>query len=639
MRFRNHCTEGGSASGARALLVAMLFGAAIPAAAADGTDAVGDDRLLDEIERAGFALFRDEANPVTGLIPDAAHADGSGHGAVANVAGSGFALTAFCVADARWWMEHTQAVGRVRQILRFLSTQAPHEHGFLCHFLDMETGARAWDSEFSSIDTALLLCGALTARQHFDDPEIRQSATLLYERVDWPWMLNGRQTLCQGWSPEKGFTRYRWEGYAEHMAMYLIGIGSPTHPLPVICWSAWRREPVGTHAGFTFIECPPLFEHQYAHAFVDFRGQRDGFADYWRNSVFATLAQREMCAVMRLEFPFFSTNLWGITASQAPDGYKAWGGPPRTTLTNALDGTLVPSAPGGSVPFAPRECLDALRTMKTRFGGRIWRKYGFVDAFNPQTGWAASDVLAIDTGIMVLMAENYRSGLVWDRFMRNGEIRDAMARAGFRSTPPAKGVTNSVFTASQQRFDTPRQAMARHLPSPEAAWDWHVLDAASRESVFDGDGLVSMRFAFAWDASNLLFRADVSDPDVRNDMDPPSIYQQDCVELFVNPSNTALLWHGTGDMQFGFAVTNKCWEWFGDRRIEQYRVETTTNGYRVAAAIPWALLGFQPHPGRTIGISPALNSVSHQDEPAMLLNWRWKKQGDGVFQLGTVTLE
>ena len=621
-----------------ALAIAALLLAGL-ASAAEASHAAGDERLLDELERTGFALFRDEANPVTGLMPDAARADGSGGGPVANVAGSGFALGAFCVADARGWMAHAKVVARVRLMLHFLATQAPNEHGFLYHFLKMETGERAWGCEVSSIDTALMLCGALTARQYFDDPEIRQLATRLYERVDWPWMQNGRQTLCQGWSPEKGFTRYRWEGYAEHMGMYLLGIGSPTHPLPATCWKVWRREPVGTHYGYTFIECPPLFEHQYSHAFVDFRGQRDDFADYWHNSVFATLAQRQMCAGMQGEFHYFSTNLWGITASQAADGYKPWGGPPRTTLTNALDGTLVPCAPGGSIPFAPRECLDALRTMKAQFGGRIWRKYGFVDAFNPQTGWVSADVLSIDTGITLLMAENHRSGLIWKEFMKNTEVREAMAAAGFRPVAPVAGLSNSVFTTTQQRFDAPRQATARHLPCPEDAWDWHVLDAASRESVFDSEGLVFLRFAFAWDAANLQFRAEVTDPDVLNDRVPPQIYLQDCVELFVNPANTRLRWHGANDMQFGFAVTNKWWEWFADRKLEQVHVAATTNGYRVEAAIPWRLLGLTPRPGLAIGVSPALNSVSHQDEPAMLLNWRWKKMGGDEFQLGTVTLE
>jgi hypothetical protein len=600
-----------------------------------------DQRLLDDFTRTAVAFFREAADPVTGLIPDASPADGASTGKVANVAGSGFALAAFCIADQRGLLDHTQATLRARGMLRFLAEQAPHEHGFLYHFLDMSTGARVWESEASSIDTALLLCGALTARQHFGDPEIRRLATRLYERVDWPWMQNGRKTLCQGWSPEKGFTRYRWEGYAEHMAMYLLAIGSPAHPLPPDVWSAWRREPVGTYHGLTFIENPPLFTHQYAQAFVDFRGKRDAFADYWQNSVLATRAQREMCAALQPEFPRFSTNLWGLTASQAADGYKAWGGPPRTTLTNALDGTLVPCAPGGSIPFAPRECLDALHAMRAQFGDRIWQRYGFVDAFNPHTGWVARDVLAIDTGITLVMAENFRTGLIWDRFMRNPEIADALARAGFRpltASEAAASRTCSVFTTTHQRFDAPRTANARRLPCAEAQWDWQNLDAALRESVFDGDGLVRMRFAFAWDATNLHFRADVIDPDLRNEMSPPEIYKQDCVELFVNPSGTALAWHGTNDMQFGFAVTNKCWEWFGGRQLTQYMVTPATNGYRVEAALPWVLLGVSPHAGLSLGISPALNSVSHADEPAMLLNWRWKKLGGDRFALGTVVL-
>jgi hypothetical protein len=169
--------------------------------------------------------------------------------------------------------------------------------------------------------------------------------------------------------------------------------------------------------------------------------------------------------------------------------------------------------------------------------------------------------------------------------------------------------------------------------------DWQRLDAASRESVFDGDGLVWMRFAFAWDPTNLHFRAEVVDPEVCNDQPPDLIYKQDCVELFVNPSNIALRWHGPRDMQFGFAVTNKCWEWFGNRRLEQVTVAVTTNGYRVEAAIPWSLLGVTPQAGLAVGASPALNSVTRHDEPAMLLNWRWRKQEDGGFQLGTVVLE
>ncbi|MEI6210773.1 MAG: glucoamylase family protein [bacterium] len=617
----------------------LLLAAALSAPDATALADTNDMQLIDELERTGLALFRDQMHPVTGLIPDAARTDGSGRGSVANVAASGFALAAFCVADERGWMDHTQLVARVRGMLRFLATQAPHEHGFLYHFLDMETGARAWESEASSIDTALMLCGALTARQHFDDPEIRRLATVLYERVDWPWMLDGRQTLCQGWTPEKAFTRYRWEGYAEHMAMYLLGIGSPTHPLPVASWSSWRREPVGTHAGYTFIECPPLFSHQYSQAFVDFRNQRDAFADYWLNSVFATRAQRAMCATLQYEFPKFSTNLWGLTASQAADGYKAWGGPPRTWFSNCFDGTLVPCAPGGSIPFAPQECLAALRTMRAQYGDTLWGKYGFADAFNPHTGWVAGDVLAIDTGITLLMAENFRSELIWRRFMRNPEIRLAMTRVGFQPYTPATHATSSVFTTTQQRFDAPRRARARRLPSPEAAWDWQKLDAASRESVFDGDGFVHMRFAFAWDATNLHFRAEVTDPDVRNEMEPAVIFKQDCVELFVNPSNTILRWLGPDDMQFGFAVTNKCQEWFGNRPLDSARATGTTNGYRVEAAVPWTLLKLQPRPGLSIGVSPALNSVSHLEEPAMLLNWRWKKRSDDTFELGTLTLE
>lgn len=382
-----------------------------------------DHRFLEEVQRRSFRFFWEQANPATGLIADRVKADGSEPGRVCSVASIGFGLTGICIADERGWISRREAYRRVLTTLRYLHDKLPHVRGFYYHFLDMQTGQRVWNCEVSSIDTALLLAGVLTARQYYRGSEVERLATRLYERVDWDWMRNGGQTLTMGWRPEGGFLPARWDGYSEHMLLYLLALGSPTHPIPPATWQHWKREPVITYAGKTYLQCPPLFTHQYSHAWVDFRHQRDAFADYWQNSVLATLAHRQFCCDIG-----YRTNLWGITASDSPTGYVAWGGPPKTPN---VDGTVVPCAAGGSIPFAPAECLAALRAMPQC-------RYGFVDAFHPETGWVAPDVIGLDAGITLVMAENYRSGLVWKHFMRNPEIQRALRLAGFRRTAPTR---------------------------------------------------------------------------------------------------------------------------------------------------------------------------------------------------------
>jgi hypothetical protein len=226
------------------------------------------------------------------------------------------------------------------------------------------------------------------------------------------------------------------------MGLYLLGLGAPARALPWPAWDAWRR-PRTTVAGHTYIACAPLFTHQYSHAWFDFRGVRDGYADYWQNSVDATLAQRAWSAEQTQRFPHWSTQLWGLTASDGPRGYMAWGTP--GTAKDESDGTLVPCAPGGSLPFAPQECLTDLHQMRSLGSPKVWGRYGFADAFNPETGWVSPDVIGIDVGIMLVMAENLRSGLVWRHFMQAPEVQRGMHIAG--------------FVAEKSRFDPkPRKA-------------------------------------------------------------------------------------------------------------------------------------------------------------------------------------
>jgi hypothetical protein len=389
-----------------------------------------DEKLLDEIQRTSFDFFWFEASPKTGQVKDRALANGNDTRAMSSIAATGFGLTALCIGDRRGFGKSAEILERVRNTLRFLANQLHHEHGFYYHFIHMETGARWETTELSSIDTSLLLCGVLTARQYFVDQEIKDLATKIYERVDWPWMLNGGTTLSMGWHPESGFLDARWEHYCELMMIYLLGIGSLTHPLSPETWKAWTR-PVIKYQGLEYISGnDPIFTHQYSQAWFDFRKKRDAYTNYYENSIKATKAHKLFCLSLHDRFPDYSENLWGISASDYAQGYTAWGGPPPQ---GPIDGSIVPCATGGSLPFLYEDCIRVLRNIRGRYREKAWARYGFLDAFNPLTGWYDQDVLGIDLGVTMVMAENHRTGMVWDVFMKNPETQTAMQKVGFHA--------------------------------------------------------------------------------------------------------------------------------------------------------------------------------------------------------------
>lgn len=388
-----------------------------------------DDQLLDEIEKSSFDYFWNEASPRTGQVKDRALAAGGDQRRMASIAATGFGLSALCIADHRGYRSSQEITERVRNTLQFLANELPHEHGFFYHFIDFETGRRWEKVELSSIDTSLLLCGVLTARQYFSDQEIKDLATKIYNRVDWPWMQNGGKTLSMGWNPEKGFLDARWEHFCELMMIYLLAIGSPTHPIQADTWDAWTRPKI-SYQGIEYISGnDPIFTHQYSHAWYDFRKKHDAYTNYFENSVKATKAHKLFCISLREKFPNYSDDLWGISASDWEKGYTAWGGPPAQ---GPIDGSIVPCATGGSLPFLFDDCIRVLRNIRGRYGERAWTRYSFVDAFNPLDGWYDKDVLGIDLGVTMLMAENHRTGLIWETFMKNPEAQSAMQKVGFK---------------------------------------------------------------------------------------------------------------------------------------------------------------------------------------------------------------
>ena len=400
-----------------------------------------DAEFLGLLAATAADYFRFEANPANGLVRDRTRRDSK-----CSVAAVGFGLSAHaCAADRGWW-DRASAAERVRTTLAtFLGLpQGPEaagtagHRGWFYHFLEMDTGLRAWKCELSSIDTALFLGGVLDARAAFtgDAPverEIRDLAERLLRRVDWAWMADGEDTFTMGWHPETGFLRSRWRGYNEAMILHLLALGLDGDDLPVT-WAAWTRSQAWSREeGLEFVPFPPLFGHQYSHVWVDFRGIADDFLrprgiDYFENSRRATLAQRAHAIRNPGRFAGYGPDQWGFTASDTPRGYAAHGAPPPENE----HGTLVPTAPGGSVPFAPEACIPALRAFYELHRTRLWGPYGFRDAIHPGSGWVATDTLGIDQGPIVLMIENHLGRGPWSRLASDPVLKRGLERAGFR---------------------------------------------------------------------------------------------------------------------------------------------------------------------------------------------------------------
>jgi hypothetical protein len=408
---------------------------AVPSLSAARTQPLSqdDEDFLEDLSRRAFLYFWEQADPHTGLVLDRVRADTVRSKRqsldVASTANTGFGLTAFCIAAERGWQNRGVIRERILATLRHLMFDQPHVRGWFYHFVNCKTGAREWKSELSTIDTALLLCGVLVAASYFaDDPEIPRLARALYERVEFSWMYDPLTGLLRmGWYPEKGFLRAEWVDYREGTVLQLLAIGSAPHPIPVEAWYRFERDPA-MFDHYRWIGRGPIFTHQYSHAWIDYRGLRDGppfEINYFNNSIIATRAHRAFCLSLRGEFPSFSENLWGLSPSDSEIGYIIWG---DVGTKRDVDGSVVPSAVAGSLMFTPDICLPALRFMREQFGDLIYGPYGFVDSFNPQTSWANPDYVGIDQGITLLSAENLRSGRVWNWFARDARVNWAMGQ-------------------------------------------------------------------------------------------------------------------------------------------------------------------------------------------------------------------
>ncbi len=419
------------------------------------------DAELEKLQHNSFNYFLHETNPANGLVIDKTEAVWP-----ASIAATGLALAAYPVGVERGFMSRAAAVERTLATLQFFwnSRQGPEPdatgyQGFYYHFLDMQTGRRAWQSELSTVDSTFLLTGALTAGMYFDagtadEQEIRLLSDALYRRADWPWAQNQGATVTHGWKPESGFLHYRWEGYDEALLLYILGLGSPTHPLPESAYAAWAATYRWEHCyGYDYLYAGPLFTHQLSHIWIDFRGIQDAFMrskgiDYFENSRRATYLQRQYAIDNPLKFAHYGGHCWGLTASEGPG--------PDTIKINGIDrqffdyvargvpygpddGTIAPWAVAASLPFAPEIVLPVLDYCIHDVKLTESNRYGFKASFNPTYptasgnphGWVSPWHFGLNEAPTLLMIENYRTELLW-RLMRNCPyIAGGLRRAGF----------------------------------------------------------------------------------------------------------------------------------------------------------------------------------------------------------------
>lgn len=397
--------------------------------AAEPTEVTGkDEQLLKDLIRTAWTYFYENGHSETGLVRDRSRRDGVDERPQASMAAVGFGLTTLALAPTIVDVDSGQSWDRIRKTLIYIKDHLEHHHGFFYHFVHWETGKRYWNCEVSSIDTSLCLMGVLVCETLTEDTELKAICRAILERVDWKWMLTADGFLSHGWRPESGFIPYKWDAYSELMHLYILAVGSSRFPIDPAVWDRIQR-PRETHFGRSYIHSAgAFFVHQFSHAWLDFRGISDRHANYFQNSVEATYAHRDFCLSHFEKFSEYGPLVWGITASDSAHGYVAWGGPPSM---GPIDGTIVPCAVAGSLPFTPELCLRTLQYFRDRWGEQIWGRYGFVDAFNPHTGWINPDVIGIDVGISALMAMNHHSGAVWNVISQVRSIQKALGLCGF----------------------------------------------------------------------------------------------------------------------------------------------------------------------------------------------------------------
>ncbi|MBI4972120.1 MAG: hypothetical protein HZC17_09895 [Candidatus Omnitrophica bacterium] len=396
-----------------------------------------EKKFLLQVEQDTSKYFTRFADPKTGLVRDS-----SRPGSPCSIASTGFALVSWSIAKEHGWMTYKDSYLLTLRCLKTLRDKVEHKNGFFYHMVSVNTGKRVWSSEASSIDTALLLAGALYAGQVYKGTEVERIASELYRRVNWKWMTNNTLLLCHGWKPEGGFLPYYWDMYSEHLILQALAIGSPTHPISKQAWNEWNREE-GEYNGKKVVNSftGSLFTYQFSHAFIDFRNLWDRDINYFDNSQNATLTNLDFCLSNQSIYKSYSPENWGLSACLGPKGYKAYGALPGQAIN---DGTIAVHAAAGSIPFAPEITIKTLMSFYTLHKNNLYSPFGFKDSFNLEIDWWAQEELGVDQGITLLMIENFLSETIWKRFMKLEYIQKWIALCDLNRAVPVTRNTAST---------------------------------------------------------------------------------------------------------------------------------------------------------------------------------------------------
>lgn len=414
----------------------FALAAMAPCATVSAPSTKSIDPLLEELSQKAFKFFMEQSHPVTGMTLDRASntKDEPRSEYVSSCAATGFHLAAIAVGSKRGWISQKDAVERTRRVLKSLETLPLRHKGWFIHWLDWETGKRLWNSEVSTIDTGILLAGMIMADAALKDKEVTERVARIHGSIDWDYMRTdggakpNSQTFTMGWTQERGFIEARWDICNELKVLLIPALGSDK--VPAAMWTDWKRDPIRQN-GREFLMSGPLFLHQMAHGFYPFKGYRDPAGwDYWVAARNAVLDNRDYCIQNPKKFKGYGPDLWGLSAADGKEGYRAWGAPPRLYED---DGTLAPSSTVACVPYIPDLATRAAHTFKKEHPSLMGR-YGFAISFNPTKEWASPDVIGIDLGQMLLAIENHRDGLPHQLSMSHPLIAKAYKRIGFKKT-------------------------------------------------------------------------------------------------------------------------------------------------------------------------------------------------------------
>ena len=631
------------------LLLLLVF----PSSSGGVSLSPGDEEFLDMVQRQTFNYFLECTNRENGLVMDRApnFEKSRFEYAPATIAGVGFGLCALGVGAERGWISKPEAETITLTTLKSFYSMLADTHGFFYHFVDMRTGERVWECEISSVDTALFLGGVIFAMEYYENPVIKMLAERLYRRVNWQWMTNNQPFLCMGYKPESGFLSHYWSHYAESTLMYVMALGSPTYPISPDSWEQMAR-PRGKYRDFELIFCPPLFTHQYSHIFIDFRDRNDGFADYFHNSVQATLANRQFCIDSAGYFRTFNQDCWGLTASIGPDGYRAYGAAPGTAI---CDGTVAPTAAGASIIFTPEESLRVLKFIYGNYNHEMWGRFGFADSFNLDRNWFAGDAYAINQGPLFLMIENLRTGFIWKYVMKNRYIRDGMKAAGFvESTDFTLDREKLPFMHSKSYFLDERPVFVssrignatgpQDLDFGSPGWSRPevrplVLDRRHLQSgrLFQPEYRTETRILHNDDF--IFMKVIVRDRDVRSSHSFREMPQDDAVEIYLDSENDGLEWGGKEDFQIVLSPAAsldslRMNEFFQNGDINSWfstSYRKIPGGYEFIVSVPRKKLNIEEE----TGFSVAFHNVDGPKGADCKFNWFFAEPG---IWLGTLKL-